>query len=90
MRGCEDKDLDVVCQCISEIAEEELASLRDKTMSSKDLNELASLFRGATIKSTDQRESTAFVELNTKSSRATEIVVIVDDEKDRRWKVQSF
>ncbi|MDP2898587.1 MAG: hypothetical protein Q8Q12_18775 [bacterium] len=90
MRGCEGKDLEVLCQCISEIAEEELASLRDKTMSSKDLNELASLFRGATIKSTDQRGSTAFVELNTKSSRATEIVVIVDDEKDRRWKVQSF
>lgn len=44
MRGCEAKDLDVLCQCISEIAEEELASLRDKTMSSTDLNEMASYF----------------------------------------------
>jgi hypothetical protein len=91
IRGCEAKDLDVLCQCISYLAEDELVPLRNRTASSKDLDELANLFREATIKSTDKKDSTAFVELNLKSSRKTEtIIVIIDDERDRRWKIQSF
>jgi len=66
-----------------------LASLRDKTMSSKDLNEMASIFRGATIESIEKAgDSGATVEVKLGPPRGAEYITVLNE--DGSWKVQAF
>ncbi len=89
IRGCQAKDLDLLSQCMSEITEEELKPLKDKTASSKMLDELASMFRGATIESVDKPADTgAIVKVKLKPPRREEQIFVYKEEGC--WKLQEF
>jgi hypothetical protein len=74
---------------MSDIAEEELKPLKDKTASSKMLDELSGMFRGATVESVDKPAATgAIVKVKLKSPRLEEQISVFKEEGC--WKVQEF
>ncbi len=89
IRACEDNDLDLVSECFSEKAAEEFDSVRDKSISSRELGKLTRRFKGGKIGATDEiSDTSASVDVRPKGGGDIEVVILY--EEDDEWKIGNF
>ncbi|MDP2896672.1 MAG: hypothetical protein Q8Q12_08950 [bacterium] len=87
IRACEANDLDLISQCFSERAAEEFDSVRDKTISSKELAKLTRRFKGGILGETRKIGDTA-VSVDVRVSGSLEVTIL--QKRDGLWKIRSL
>lgn len=87
IRACEANDLDLISQCFSERAAEEFDSVRDKTISSKELAKLTRRFKGGILGETRKIGDTA-VSVDVRVSGSLEVTIL--QKRGGLWKIRSL
>jgi hypothetical protein len=89
IRACEDNDLDLISECFSEKAAEQFDSVRDKSISSRELGKLTRRFKGGKIGATDEiSDTSASVDVRPKGGGDIEVVILYKE--DDEWKIGNF
>jgi hypothetical protein len=89
IRACEDNDLDLISECFSEKAAEEFDSVRDKSISSRELAKLTRRFKGGKLGETDTiGDTTVSVDVRPKGGEDIEVIILYKE--DDEWKIGNF